>query len=1051
MLGFGLRCENKAGLGWFYYAYVASISWASQLHVDIPPHKASPNTHTIHTIMTGDDDRPVIATSPPPSATSHSSDEEPSPSTPASPLISVNSPPTKESKGAPSAGPENAVAPPPPTISLTDVTKKAIDFLSTAPPEQLVAVSVGGVVVLYVVLGKLGLLFVGIIAGAVGHASLSLTHVRKDGSALGLDLHDWLDARKAAAGEGDKVGSKVCAFEGFASLGVVLMASLDNGCRFLVASSGNSKSDGGADGCGCARLRSVSFLRSNSCSCDYSARFADRICRWWYTPILPNDDNFPNSARNVLVGSLLTMYNRIAGKRGADTFLLFLMSASNTFIVFFRELASAQSSTVGTYLADSPGSALAQMLDRDLQKRKLRMAADDVLRSFVGRDLLQCEPVRVFLTEILAGVVLEMTVDKCSQPDWINDWLVYLLEEETQPEVLQKIDIGEATAAVGHGSQTDKSKRVSRAEEEMTKALEEAKEMNRMIVEEERERKRLSGEAHRNGHANGNNNSAGGYIDEYSANAEDGWGPPDPIPEPASDLRSRRSTRDSFTSFDQLGHNSNTLHRAHISLSNLSQPAVANPYSMNPNEKSLRAKPTTAEYLLEIEPASPSMPGWVVVRKFPDFENLHEVLKRIAAICGAGTFRRHHADLPTWRGETLGTLRLNLEGYLNDALHERGLADCEGMKRFLEKDVSATPGKTGFGLGKGWPNPAAFAKMGQGALDVLSKAPQGVAEGGKGLFGGMKKAFAVANRDDGAPAPPPANLRRQPTDPFGELTYDYPQSHSRPGSVTEEPRRNGYTAPSSRASSVHPSDAQRPTSIRDSLGYVQLEFPASEEGNGISVMSLPPPPSDMPDDFDGLKPVTPFPSIPESGSAPSPAPAAHTPPPLPPPEKKSAEPLTTQETQFIVDIVFAVLSELYTLSSAWTLRRSLLNVAKSILLRPGNASLENIRVIIQETVIDANTTDEAVAALIRQVRENVFPTPEETAKWVDKDLKGGELREKARRLLMQRGVPEALRGVMGAVATEEALASVFDALQMDGMARGVVGGVVLEGVRGVCQ
>ena len=780
------------------------------------------------------------------------------------------------------------------------------------------------------------------------------------------------------------------------------------------------------------------LLRSYRCHC--YPRFADRTRRWWYTPILPNDDNFPNSVRSVLVGSLLTMYNRIASKRGADTFLLFLTSASNTFIVFLRELATAQSTTVGTYLADSPGSALAQMLDRDLQKRKLRMAADDVLRSFVGRDVLQCEPVRVFLTEILAGVVLEMTVDMCSQPDWINSWLVYLLEEETQPEVLQKIDIGEATAAVDQGSQVDKSKRASRAEEEMAKALEEAKEMNRMIVEEERERKRLSGEL------NGNGNSAAEYTDEYSANAEDGWGTPDPAPEPVPGPRARRSTRDSFSSFEQLGHNPNTLHRAHVSLSNLSQPAVANPYSVNPNERSLRAKPTAAEYLLEIEPASPSMPGWVVVRKFPDFENLHEVLKRIAAISGADTFRRHHAELPTWRGETLQMLRLNLEGYLNDALYERGLAECEAMKRFLEKDTGATPGKTGFGIGKGWPNPAAFAKMGQGALDVLSKAPQGVAGGGKGLFGGMKKAFAVANRDDGASTSPTASARRQPTDPFGELAFDYPQSRSRPVSVVEEPRRNGYTAPSSRASSVHPPESRRSNSIRDSSGYVQLELPASEEGDSISIMSLPPPPCDMPDDFEG----TSFPPIPEAERAPPPPPA-HTPSLQRPQEKKSAEPLTTQETQFIVDIVFAVLSELYTLSSAWTLRRSLLNVAKSILLRPGNASLENIRVIIQETVIDANTSDEVVAALIRQVRENGFPTPEETANWVDQGLKGGELREKARRLLMQRGVPEALRSVMGAVASEEALAGVFDALQMDGMARGVVGGVVLEGVRGVCQ
>jgi hypothetical protein len=161
------------------------------------------------------------------------------------------------------------------------------------------------------------------------------------------------------------------------------------------------------------------------------------------------------------------------------------------------------------------------------------------------------------------------------------------------------------------------------------------------------------------------------------------------------------------------------------------------------------------------------------------------------------------------------------------------------------------------------------------------------------------------------------------------------------------------------------------------------------------------------------------------------------------------------ETRFIVDITFSILSELYTLS-AWTLRRSLLNIAKSLILRPNSPSLENIRVLIQESLIDAYTSDVAVADLVRQLRENAFPTEEELAVWNAKleagEQEGGEtLRLKARELLVRRGVPETLKGVMGAVASEQALGEVFDALQMGTVARGVLGGVVLEGVRGVCQ
>jgi hypothetical protein len=757
------------------------------------------------------------------------------------------------------------------------------------------------------------------------------------------------------------------------------------------------------------------------------------------------------------------MYHRIAGKRGADTFLLFLMSASNTFIVFLRELAAAQQTSIGAYMEESPSSALAQMLDRDAQKRKLRMAADDVLRSFFGKEVLEFEPVRTFLTEILAGVVLEMTVDKCSQPDWINGWLIYLLDVDTRPEVLQKIDIGEATAAASQESAPapapiEKVKRLSRAEEEMSKAMEEAKEMNRMIVEEERERRRLSST---------DVSVMGKSSDERSSASMDngsdrGFPDTEPAPTPSTPSSAEDS---SFTNFDQIAQApQQTFHRAHISLSDLTPPQQNSPFLMTPDAKTIRSKPTSAEYMLQIEPASPLMPGWVVVRRYTDFENLHEVLKRLSAISGADTFRRHHTELPTWRGETMASLRLHLEGYLNDALHEPRLADSEGMKRFLEKDPgTATPGKTGFGIGKGWPNPAAFAKMGQGALDVLSKAPQGMAEGGKGLFGGMKKAFTVGQRGDETP---PQRPRRQSTDPFGEFAIDYPSqtTRTRPTSMMERPTRNSLTAPTTRASSVFPSETRprRSESLRGRSESVSssyfLELPASEDGDAMSVISLPPPPSDMPDDYDdntfkssaSISPILEFEPEHEPEPEPEPQPEPEVPKP-PPPLKKAAEPLTTQETQFVVDIVFALLTELYTLSSAWTLRRSLLNVAKSILLRPGNASLENIRVIIQETVIDANTSDEAVSKLIRKVRENVFPTPEERENWVNVGPKGEELRGKARKLLLQKGVPEALRGVMGAAASEEALGSVFDALQMAPVARGVVGGVVLEGVRGVCQ
>jgi len=188
------------------------------------------------------------------------------------------------------------------------------------------------------------------------------------------------------------------------------------------------------------------------------------------------------------------------------------------------------------------------------------------------------------------------------------------------------------------------------------------------------------------------------------------------------------------------------------------------------------------------------------------------------------------------------------------------------------------------------------------------------------------------------------------------------------------------------------------------------------------------------------------PSIPVTTSLPQ-APA------LPRRPRKEATPLSEAETRVAVELLFAVINEMYTLSSAWNIRRTLLTAAKTFLLRPGNPSLASIQTLIQDSVIAANTTDAGVAAHLRKLRENTLPTEEELKGWPaemsseDKE----RLRIKARKLLVERGVPAALTGVMGQAATGEAMGRIFDCLQVEEVARGLMFGLLLQGLRAVTQ
>ena len=62
-----------------------------------------------------------------------------------------------------------------------------------------------------------------------------------------------------------------------------------------------------------------------------------------------------------------------------------------------------------------------------------------------------------------------------------------------------------------------------------------------------------------------------------------------------------------------------------------------------------------------------------------------------------------------------------------------------------------------------------------------------------------------------------------------------------------------------------------------------------------------------------------------------------------------------------------------------------------------------------------------------------------------------KLRVRARKLLVEKGMPQALTSVMGQAASGEALGKVFDCLQIESVARGLMFGLLLQAVRAVTQ
>ena len=997
-----------------------------------------------------------------------------------------------------------------------DWTSRILRFLSNASNETLCACVVGLAAATYLVLGRVGLLLIGVIGGVLLHAiwedtgsegvndgvkALEARKRREKGLDVVERLLDWREdssgARKSpkAGGTDTKIISEDLDFSAFPP-----------------------KTKGALEGFTGAIIR------------DY--------VHWWYGPILPSEESFPFACRQTLNRFLLSVSSHLSRKRPADVFLDFLTNSSSIVIVFLSELSCALAASsspepqgsIDEYLRDNPGGSLANVLDEGQQGKKLKAVADDILHTFLDARAYACDPVRAFLREVLACLILNPTVASCSRADFINEWIIYALEEGDTTELVQAIDAGVSSAtsngAVGRvataanqpdssiepqpQAKTDHRRTLSRAEDAMEEAMQEAKRLSELIAAEEANKAQHVEETALSAtdpmeQASSGSSQADDNIAMKNSTAANSGNTEDRTVSPS--LASRESAS-AFKSFNQIlsfqqptalkpdtsispsiSVASLTLHNAKISIIDDSVPG---------EKGNIRSKPVV-DYLLQIEPATSHYPGWMIARKYSDFETLHEVLRRISVVSGVAAFTERYQALPNWKSKSKPSLRAELECYLQDALSFQRLAESEGMKRFFEKDQhlgKSSPGasKSGFGF----PSPAAFETMGKGMLDVLSSAPKGAAVGGKAIVGGVTGVFGGVGslgqkkqplknsvdksrhringstntlpRAGNSDSPTHEGALGWPSEDSFQQPLDSSQQNSR--SSLNEP--NEFTGPPPlrrRQSHDVSSRVRDEPSIASGAGAEDLaaSSPQTADPNQIH---LPPPPSEIPDDYSTIQP-SPGPSLDDNltlRTFASTAPTTHSPshkstasslpytdsPSSVSPEKPKRPtplPLTIQETSVAVELFFATINELYNLSSAWTLRLALLNTAKSFLLRPGNANLEAIRQLLQSTILDSNTSDDGIASHLNKIRENALPTEEELKAWPpppseeEKERK----RKKARKLLVEKGMPQALTSVMGQAASGEALGKVFDCLQIPEVAKGLVFALVLQAVRAVTQ
>ncbi|EER26029.1 PX domain containing protein [Coccidioides posadasii C735 delta SOWgp] len=987
----------------------------------------------------------------------------------------------------------------PPTL-----TNHILSLFSRCNSSSFVAITGGLFACLYVVFGRLALLFIGAVGGAI--------------------LHAWWEEWNDSPGE-NKANE---ALRRRRELGIELAERLMRSDVISMESTPAEHPSVAKIQNGEPDLSTLHPAPAAALEAVVNAVIKDYI-RWWYDPILPSETNFPRACRESLVSFIHSVSVHLSRKRPAELFLQFVMNSSSIMIVFLSEIsialgpananATSVADAINIYLEEFPESGLANIVSIEEQRKRLRVMASELLKNFLDSTAYDCAPVQIFLREIVTGVIFESIIKTCSAPDYINGWIIHLLEGG-EPEFINAIDAGldaldkvsdtqlnpgPTDISPAHGDPdsiiTDRESPNPKTRHNLaTTVLTGSDPMGVPSTDE-------SGKAHcRNQSINGMvspentvvqhekmGNHSEALCQATSATLDSGEG-----------VSSGIISLPTFTTIEGASVSPGSMDGCHISkASNGTSPLIQNrghtpsaeALAATPSAAKLlhasisiledfathddgimRSKPTT-EYLVQVEPKCSHLSGWMIARQYTDFESLHETLRRISVVSGVTQFSMRHPNLPDWKNRNAEDLRGLLENYLQDALHHEALAESEGLKRFFEKGLGAgfpsisVPTR----IGSVFRNPAVLENMGKGVLGVISTAPKGVAEGGKAVLGGVSGFFgSTASGAKRRRAESPTSRSRPE---FEETIADHAKSaiteshwdrssrpeledhgdrlvmsHSQLAKVSDEPPttysssftqsvsagpwKSGEIEPISDHGVAFPNDSTLHLSC-ESFTRQERIVPHRGETQSTTITTI-----QSAQGNETLNPKTCEPAeIHREGKAVDSKSNPHA-------------ALSEEEAIMVVELLFAVVNEIYGLSSAWKFRKRLLHAAKAFLLRPGNPNLEAIRLLIQDSIIKDNTTHETLADYINMLRESCFSAqnngePATPLTLTEKDRK--KMQERARSLLIENGMPSALISCMGSNATSEALGRIFDSLQIESVARGFVCAVLLQALKVIVQ
>ncbi|ORZ24542.1 PXA domain-domain-containing protein [Absidia repens] len=160
--------------------------------------------------------------------------------------------------------------------------------------------------------------------------------------------------------------------------------------------------------------------------------FYDDFVHYWWNPLNSEYDNeFEKIIKSRLNTAVTNVEKTLLKQERNDIVMAIMYGLANTLIIHMRECRTFETSEIpmDAYVVENPQSPFAQLLSKKEQHHQLRSLSTTILRRILPIDDMDSVLVSSIFKELLSTHLLENILATCSDPDFVNGWIIQYLSD----------------------------------------------------------------------------------------------------------------------------------------------------------------------------------------------------------------------------------------------------------------------------------------------------------------------------------------------------------------------------------------------------------------------------------------------------------------------------------------------------------------------------------------------------------------------------------------------------------------------------------------------